>query len=390
VTNNTSKQTKSKKFKPVYKILIVLVLLLVIARLALPYIVLNFLNKKLAALEGYWGHIEDVDIALYRGAYQINKLDLKKIDKKDTIDFIYIKETDLAIEWKPIFKGSIVGKVAIDSGVVQVTREKNDVEDIAKDTADFRQVLKDMMPMKLNRLEMNNSMIRFRDFSSKPPLDLKLTNIHLVALNLKNAYDSTKVLPATILMSSSLYNGNFSLDIKFDPYADKPKFDMNATLEKTNLVLLNDFLKAYANVDVSKGDFGLYMEVAAKEGNFDGYVKPLIKDLKVVSFNEKEGNILQVAWESLVGTVAWVVTNKKEDQLATKVYLEGSFKDPKIKLGKAIITVLHNAFIKALYPSIDKEINLSSVKPESKEEKKGFFKKLFGGDNKEGKKKKSN
>ncbi len=58
-------------------------------------------------------------------------------------------------------------------------------------------------------------------------------------------------------------------------------FDMNAGLKNTNLPDLNDFLKAYANFDVHEGTFGLYTEVASKDGKFIGYVKSVIKNLNV-------------------------------------------------------------------------------------------------------------
>jgi len=46
------------------------------------------------------------------------------------------------------------------------------------------------------------------------------------------------------------------------------------------------------------------------------------------------------------------------------------------------MNVLRNAFIQALTSSIENNINISSVHTEPKEHK-GFFKKLFGGDNKD-------
>ncbi len=352
---------KKRKMKRRYKILLSILAVLIIARIALPYVVLHFANKKLAEMDGYYGHIDDIDISLYRGAYQIKKIYLKKVEKKDTTNFIDIKLVDLAIEWKPIFNGEIVGKVLIDSSTVLFTKEKNDIGDIAKDTADFREVLNSFMPVTLNRLEIKNSFIKYNDPYSSPKLNMAITNLNVVALNLANGYDSSKVLPATITASANVYQGKLKMNVRLDPFADDPKFDMDARLEGTNMVLLNDFLRAYANIDVNKGRFGLYTEVAAKNGKFDGYVKPLITDLDIVEWNKEEGNFLQIAYESLVGTAAWILKNHKKDQLATKVYLSGDLKDPNVSIGKAILTVLQNAFVAALKPSIDREINLASV-----------------------------
>jgi hypothetical protein len=367
-----------------YKILLTIVVLLIGIRIALPYVILHFANKKLANMEGYYGHVDDIDLALFRGAYKIKRVFLDKVEGKDTTKFLYIKLTDLAIEWKPIFKGKIVGKVFIDSAVVQITKDKNEPKDIAADTSDFREILTDFMPIEVNRFEMKNSTIVYKDGGSKPPLNMKLTNIHLVALNLQNGYDSSKVLPASIDMTANLYEGKFNANLKLDPFADQPKFDFNTKLTNTNLVLMNNFLKAYAKFDVSRGTFGLYGEVAAKNGNFNGYVKPIIKDLKVLDLSTDEGNLGHKLYEGFIGAVAWILKNKREDQVATKLSFDGKFKDPKMHIGAAIVEVLRNGFIKALRPAIDQEININTVGTKNGE-KKGLFKRLFSKEDKDGK-----
>lgn len=363
--------TKTRKKKRLgLKIFLSILVVLIIARIALPYAVLHFANKKLAELDGYYGHIDDIDISLYRGAYQIKKLELRKITEKqkDTIDFLYFKNIDLAIEWKPIFKGKIVGKVLIDSSTILFTNQKNDISDVAKDTADFRDVMNSLMPITLNKLEIRNSFIRYRDPFSSPKLDMAMTNLNVIALNLANAYDSSKALPASITARANVYGGNLKLNVKLDPYAKQPKFDLDVRLERTNLVLLNDFLRAYANFDVNKGIFGLYAEVATKNGKFDGYVKPLIYDLDVVDFKkEKEKGIRQLAYESLIASGAWIFKNHPKDQLGTKIALSGELKDPSIRITEAILTVLKNAFISPLKPNIDSDVNLGTINKEKKE-----------------------
>src|SRR5690606_41726948 len=104
-----------------------------------------------------------------------------------------------------------------------------------------------------------------------------MTDVNLVALNLKNSYDSSTLLPATVYADADIYEGTLNVTLKLNPLADQTTFDMNAEVKETNLVLLNDFFKAYANIDVNKGTFGMYTEVAAKGGAFTGYIKPIVK-----------------------------------------------------------------------------------------------------------------
>ena len=100
----------------------------------------------------------------------------------------------------------------------------------------------------------------------------------MLALNLRNSYDSVSLLPASLNATADVYEGLLSLNVKLNPLADNPTFDMNAEIKNTNLVKLNEFFQAYAKIDVNKGKFGLFTEVAAKDGKFKGYVKPLIQD----------------------------------------------------------------------------------------------------------------
>ena len=71
---------KSKKRNRVRNIIIGIVALLIIIRLILPYFVLKYVNNKLANLEDYYGHLEDIDLSLYRGAYIIKDLKILKTE----------------------------------------------------------------------------------------------------------------------------------------------------------------------------------------------------------------------------------------------------------------------------------------------------------------------
>ena len=166
--------------------------------------------------------------------------------------------------------------------------------------------------------------------------------------------------------------------------AESATFDLNAEIKNVNLVLLNDFLKAYGNFDVHKGNFGLYSELAAKNGRFKGYVKPVIKGLDVVGPEDNKDGFFNKVWEVAVGGVGEVFRNQKKDQVATKVELEGDFRDPQSSTLDAVWEVLRNAFIQALMPSVDNQININSV-DEEKPKKKNILQKIFG---KKGKNKK--
>ena len=377
--------------KKKYIVLIGIAVLLIAVRLVLPSVVLYYANKTLAGMKGYYGHVEDVDLSLYRGAYIVKNIYLNKIDpisKKQT-PFFKSQDIDLSLEWKALFHGSIVGKLLFESPVLFFTKNKVELGALQKDTTDFRKLLKNFMPLKVNRFEVKNGAIHYIDPTSTPTVDVSLKKTHILASNLSNVINKKVELPSTVTAHASMYEGALELNMKLNALAENPTFELKAEIKNTNLVLLNDFLMAYGKFDVDKGEFSLYSEIAAKDGKFKGYVKPIIKDLKVLGPKDKNDGIFHLLWESIVGSAGFVFKNQKADQVATKVPMEGTFKNPQINTLEALWEVLSNAFIQALVPSIDHEININSVKSVKPEDKRNFIQKIFSpGQKKEDDKKK--
>lgn len=355
--------------------------LILAIRMALPYFILNWANKTLAGMDGYNGHIQDIDLALLRGAYKIDSIYINQVDSvsnKET-PFLAASAIDLSVEWRSLFKGSLVGEVIVDNALVRFTKEKVEPKEVQQDSTDFRQVLEEFMPLDINRLEFKDSRLQYIDNTSNPKVNISMTDVDLVALNLRNSYDSATVLPARITADATVYEGTLDLDMKLNPLADVPTFDLNAEWKNTNLVKLNEFFQAYAKIDVNKGTFGLFTEIAAKEGTFTGYVKPLLEDVDILGREDREDNILRKVWEGISGTVSEVFENQSEETFATKIPFEGEIDNPKANIFFAIMQVLENAFINALQPSIDQQINLATVDQEQEEKKEGFLEKVFGG-----------
>lgn len=362
-----------------YKILIFLVLLLIGIRIALPYVALHYANKTLTHMKGYYGHMQDVDISLYKGAYLIKNVYLNKVDStsfKQT-DFFRSENIELSLEWPALLEGSIVGELVFNTPLLIFTKNKVDLGDIKKDTADFRKLLKAFMPLKVNSVTVNNGSIHYVDHSSKPELDIALEQAHIIALNLTNVTHAASELPSTITAEASLYEGSFTSTMKLNALAPVATFDLNAELKNTNLVLLNSFFKAYGNFDVNKGTFGLYTEMAAKQGKFIGYVKPIIHNLDVLGPEDRNNSFLQKMWEAAVGATGAIFKNQSKDQLATKVKIEGSLKHPETNTLDVVWEVLRNAFIQALMPTVDNNINIKSIDSIKKKDDRNVIKRIF-------------
>lgn len=362
------------------RLLLIIVGVLLAIRIILPYVLLRLVNDRLAELPGYHGHIDDLDLALIRGAYRIEALVIDQVDPvtQERTPFVAADAIDLSVEWRALLHGAVVGELVVEHPALVFTKDAVEPAAVQQDTTTFSDLLNDLLPIRVNRVEIHEGILGFRDPTSNPVVDIQMDRIELLALNLRNKYDEGEVLPSTVRLDANVYGGTMALRMKLNPLAEAPTFDLNAELKGLELKALNSFMQAYGKFDVNQGNMGLYTEMAAKDGGFAGYVKPIIKDLDVVGREDRKDNTLRKLWEAVVGGVGGVFKNPKAEQVATKVRFQGRMDGPRTNVLYAVVDLVRNAFIQALQPAVDRQIDLSSVEaPEAPQE--GFIDRLFKG-----------
>jgi len=342
--------------------IIAIVLLLIAVRIALPYIVKDYVNKTLSEIPGYKGIVEDIDMNLWRGAYEIEIISLVKTDGDVPVPFFSADKIDLSVQWDALFEGSLVAEIVLENPEINFVAGPSEEQSQSSVDDSWTDKVRELFPLKINRFEIHNGEIHFRDFHSDPNVDIYLNNIFASAENLTNSKDLSKTLMANInARGNAMGQGTFKLHIDINPFEKAPTFNLDAELKNIDMKKLNNFIKAYGSFDVEEGTFELYGEFAAANGKFEGYIKPLFKDLKVLSLKEDSENPLQLFWETIVGAVTGLFENQEKDQLAAKIPFSGNFEDPDANIWSTIGSVLENAFIRALIPSIEGSVNLEQV-----------------------------
>ncbi len=378
---STSSQRPAKR-KRLLRIGLAIIVLLVAFRIVLPYIVLNFINNRLANIEGYFGHVADLDISLYRGAYTVKEIYINVVDtsSQKEIPFFSAGNIDISIEWKSLLKGQIVSELECHTALLSFTNNASEPEQLENDSNDFRLMLKTFTPLKVNRFEVFNGRIEYLDPFATPPVKIFLDNAHILANNLSNVEDTT-LLPATIFSTADVYGGQLTFNMRINALAKDPTYDMNIEINKAQLVNMNTFFKAYGDFDVNKGSLDLYMEIAAKDRKYIGYVKPVISDLDVVGPEDRKDSLLRKLWEGLIGIGGDLLENPKTDNIVTKVPIVGNYGDRTVGIWYAIVAALSNGFIQSIYPSLDHQVTIGLVQEVDPEKgnKVGLFKKVFGG-----------
>ncbi len=346
------------KLNLAYIIIVLLLLAVIVVRLALPGMVKNYVNKKLNDLPGYTGLVGDIEIHLIRGAYTIDGLLLKKKTDPAQLPFLSIEHTDLAIEWGALFKGRLVGIVELDHPSIHIFTTESISKEPSKDS--WTKTVKALMPININKLQINNGRFAYMDFQKKPNTDLHVDQLQLTALNLQNVQKTGDQLPSTVTLSGiSIGKGRLKAKAKVNVLKDVPDFDAGLELTGVNLLSLNGFLEANAKFDIERGDIDIFSNLKLINSEMNGYVKPFISNLKVLDVKKdikKKGGILRVAKKAVIGLFAKVVKNPKTKKIATIIPIKGNVKDLKTSGWAAFVGILKNAFVQAFHESLSNEI----------------------------------
>ncbi|BDM21494.1 DUF748 domain-containing protein [Pseudomonas sp. NPDC089428] len=330
-----------------------LIVLLVALQLALPYLVRDYLNDKLAHMGEYRGQVADVDLAWWRGAYQINGLKIVKSTGKVPVPFLEAPLIDLSVSWHSLIHDkAVVAKVAFTRPVLNFVDGGSKQASQTGQGTDWRQQLDKLLPITLNEVHVDNGTLTFRNFNSKPPVDLKATQLNADIRNLTNVRDEKGRRDAsfdgTALIAS---DAKVESRATFDPFSDFDDFEFRLRATGIELRRLNDFASAYGKFDFNAGHGDLVIEAQAEEGRLHGYIKPLLRDVDVFDWQQdvenKNKNLFRSIWEALVGASETVLKNQPKNQFATRVELSGSVHQQNISGFEAFLQILRNGFIQA-------------------------------------------
>ena len=383
----TSPVTKKKRRgakKKRYVIPVIIIVALIIFRIMLPAIVKNYVNKVLADIPGYYGQVDNIDIALYRGAYVIKGLYLNKVNAETQVPFLNFPKTDISVEWKSLFDGKIVSEIEMYDPEVTYIFEDQQQEAPAEEGGepeadDWTKAITDLVPVDINHFEIHNGKLGFVKLQEDPNIDLYMNKLYLTADNLRNVKQDSKNLPSPIKASAvSIGQGNFKLDGGMNLLKEIPDMDINFSLEKANVTAINDLTNAYAGIDFKEGEIDVYGEMAIADSYLKGYIKPMLKGTKLIS---KEDGILETIWEGFVGLFKFILKNQGNNTLATRVPLEGNLDNVSAGIFTTVLNIFQNAWINAFKGQVDEDIEFKDAIDDaewdamSHEEKQEFRKK---------------
>lgn len=344
-------------------VIVGIIIVLIGIRLALPSIVKHYVNKQLQKSKDYSGRVGDIDISLWRDAYEIKNISISKRNGQVKEPFFSAPFIDLSIQWSALFHHHINAKIYIQQPKLNFVKGPTPEKSQAGENTSWNQMLENLTPFQLNRLDIHDGEIHYKDDYSDPKVDIYFNQLGVSATNLSNARNQKLHLPAGIVADAkTIGNGTMNFNLQFNPVAPSPEYQLQADLTNVNLVALNDFLRAYGKFDVAHGNFAMFTSIAATNKAYEGYIKVFFNHLDVFQWKkERQKNILQIFWDAIVGAVTTVLKNQPQDQLATKIPISGVYTNSSVDLMSTIGTLLQNAFIRALLPKYDQKVTTTDV-----------------------------
>lgn len=355
-----AKKRRRSIWRTLASLLIGFIIVLVIARIFLPYGLRWYVNRVIDKNPIYDGKIGAIEVHLWRGAYAIDDIRLIKTTGDVPVPFFAAKKIDLAIQWDALIHGKIVGRVVMEKPELNFVDDPDESKTQTGgsgggngDSA-WLGMLRDLFPFKINRTVLKDGSIHFRTFQSRQPVDVYLSRLDASIDNLTNIHGETTPLMATIKATAlAMDQAKFQFEMKLDPFSYYPTFQMAVRLLGLDVTKINLLTRHYGAFDFERGLFYLVVEMNAREGRLEGYVKPIFRNLVIFSGQDlKEDNVLEAFWEALVGVTTKVLSNPPRDQFATVIPVTGDMTAPKTGVLTAVGNILRNAFIRAYLPRL--------------------------------------
>lgn len=341
-------------------------------RLALPWVVLLTMNHKLSTPGIYQGHIDDVSLALWRGAYVLNGVRLT-VDRDGYGPEPLLNCTDLAINlsWKELMHGRLRARVEADglsfilspAAGPETAPEKPRVDLPPADqppgmppapaAETWQARVNRLVAFRIDELSIKNGTFRYAD--RRRGIDLELTHMTIEVYNLVGGANPTaETAPAHVTLQGLTTGlGRLTMEGDVRPWVREPDFAIHLALRDLDLPSLNPSTRHLDGLAFKAGRFSAFLELSCRKGQVEGVLKPLVHGLDVQRFKNSKSGITKLFWKAVIATGEALLVNDETGSLAARIPLHGHIAGPTTNVWTVIGTLISNAFGAAIMPGFD-------------------------------------
>ncbi len=336
---------------------------LIALRAALPYIVKDYVNGRLHALDAYDGRVADIDIGLWRGAYRIDGLEIVKKGGKQRTPFFDSERVDFSVEWHSLLNGRLVSEAHFYQPKLNLVESRSKKRSQLGTEENWHSKLEELFPFRFNTVEVHGGTITFRAPGIESEDALTARKVNGIITNITNVEETDKPTFAEFRIVSDLLGDAPAYAFgSAKPFTNNSTFDLNFAVENVKIPKVNPWLREYLKADAESGDFDLYLEIASANGHYEGYAKPMLEDVRFIGIDEPgKQNPVKTLWSATLQLAAELFENQPRQQVAAQIPFSGSIQGTQTDLLTTIASVFRNAFLGAFAHSIEERISMQDV-----------------------------
>jgi hypothetical protein len=210
--------------------------------------------------------------------------------------------------------------------------------------------------LEVDTLRLKNSQIGFENKGTTPPYRVFISRLSMDLEHLSNQSGQE----ASEFHAHGAFMGSGATLLKGKVRSTSRPADASVHLEVEDAKLpdLNGLLKAHAGVDVAEGLISVYTEISVKNGQVEGYIKPLVKDLKIYDREKDAGKPFGKRVEMhVLQFFANLFKNHKTRTVATVAHISGPTGGPKTNEWEVIRKLIGNGLARAILPGFQDKSN---------------------------------
>ncbi|HEY4394451.1 MAG TPA: DUF748 domain-containing protein [Polyangia bacterium] len=348
--------------------LAIIVGLVILIRLLLDPLAAHYTRLGLNKSDSTRGDFDRVHVTVFPPGYEIRRL--KIVERRDVHwrePLFYAERVTATLDPHRLLHRELAVRVRVDEPKIIVTSRPGPSGKAAAGPPDLAPMLRQILPARMDRLEVRNGEFLFRDLAMPRDPEIWVHKIELAAENLATRRQLQGGQPTTLAASAELgRSGRVTLFVSTDPFARPLAFAGRLEERGWRVSELYDLLEPPTKLQAPKGTLDVFAAWKSEDGRISGAVKPLLKDVQVKPTDEGFGDKLK-AW--LVDTGLHLFSDRVpgRNAVATVVPIEGRLTDPNFQIWPTVFGVVRNAFVEGVASSFRR------VPPDKAENKQGVI-----------------
>lgn len=266
--------------------LAVVVMVCLVGRLALPYVIRSIVNHKLENMEGgYQGTVEDVVIRTFEAEIGLRGMRIVKKNGLVPVPFMQVKELVLGTVRESFRPRTVLRLIEPNAAFVDAESEAR------KQMGPPHQLdhLSEQLPFELLRVEVEDGQFHFRNFQTKPDIDVYAHHVNVVWDDLVGCLPPGSRACHSSLHGTAKLMKRGTLNLRGTlARAAEVDFHLDGSVRDLRVPQLNPVLAQYAKVDVKKGDADLDVRYDRHGQSQHVVLVPSLSDFEVVGSEDKQ------------------------------------------------------------------------------------------------------